>query len=131
MHGSGGRDKGPSFTLDEMALHRAEWLLLSEAGQAAGAARQAPPRRLTEYLVGALTGEALASLELEGRLVDPSAMEACVRAGLGLGAPGEDAPADALPRGVADLLAHVLRGGSAPLTVKRIREIGGALGGRG
>ncbi len=130
MRGTGVENARPSFIRDEAALSGAEWLFLREAGEAAGAARQAPPERLAEHLARTLTEEALAGLELEGRVVARGMVEDCVRESLGFAVSGARG-ADALPRCVADLLADMALGDAPPFTVKRIREIGNMLGGKG
>ncbi len=128
----------PPFIWDASALHSAEWLYLAEAGRTAGAATHLSARRQTEFLIAALTRDAVASLELEGSLVPAEEMENCVRSRLGLAYAASNSARceEEGPRCcMADLAAATLRRGNflaAPTAADAVGildDLGARLGG--
>ena len=121
------RNNHPAFIWDEAALLRAEWLYLGEAGQTAGTAKHLSAAQQTELIVDALTTDAVASLELEGRIAERAEMEDCIRARLGL--VFNEKCGEPFQCGMAEIAARVLQRSHLPVTLDKLEHLGVRLGG--
>lgn len=121
------RTNHPAFIWNEAALLRAEWLYLGEIGQTAGAAKHLSASQQTDLIVDALTADAVASLELEGRLVERSEMEDCIRSRLGLAF--HEKCGEPFQCGMAELAVRILQRDHVNVTLDHIEELGVSMGG--
>lgn len=112
------RAETPPFTWDGNKVLRAEWLFLSETGSAIGMAKHLPPQEQSDLVVDSLVRDALATVELEGEVLEPARVRACIRSRMGLAF--DDGGARGLEAGVAALIVDVVQNPSKPLTGKTL-----------
>ena len=110
----------PNFSWDQALLGKAEAQFLRGGGLLAGIARHLSPLDQEQFIIESASTEALTTSEIEGEILDRASVQSSIRKQLGLKA--DERRVKPAERGIAEMMVHLYRSFSAPLSDKLLFE---------